>query len=502
MQSGKIFDLLVIGGGINGTGIALDAAGRGLSVILCEQNDLGSGTSSASTKLIHGGLRYLEQYDFGLVREALTEREVLLRKAPHLIRPLRFVIPYEPGLRPKWMIQLGLWIYDHLGKDCTLPRSTRLDLHKEPNYGKPLALNTDTAFAFSDCWVDDARLVIANALGAAQLGARIHPHAQVTALQPNNGIWQVNALDKITRNNYTISARSVINATGPWIKLFIENQPALRLHHQVRLVRGSHIIVPKRYEGDHAYLIQHPDGRVVFVIPYENEFTLIGTTEVATQDSPDQVKITDEEKDYLIALFNAQFDREITRDDILWEYSGVRPLVDDQGSSSSKLSRDYLLETQIMQGVPILSVYGGKITTYRTLAEAAITQLSRHFPKTLKPWTAHSTLPGGDLPEGSFDLFYGMLQQQYPWVPKFMLLRLARQYGTRIHNVLSEADSLDNLGQHFGADCYEQELQYLVDHEWARTTNDLLFRRTKLGLHLSSEAVEKIQHWLNRALRL
>jgi glycerol-3-phosphate dehydrogenase len=502
MQSGKIFDLLVIGGGINGTGIALDAAGRGLSVILCEQHDLGSGTSSASTKLIHGGLRYLEHYDFGLVREALNEREILMHKAPNLIRPMRFIIPYDSNLRPKWMIQAGLWLYDHLGKQCTLKRSTRFKIDKECPFGKPLSSDTQTAFAYSDCWVDDARLVITNAIGAAQLGASIYTNTKVTSLHVEDKLWHATAYDMINHVSHPIMARSVVNATGPWIKSFNETHPLLKSTHQIRLVQGSHIIVPKRYDGDHAYLLQHTDGRVVFVIPYEEKFTLIGTTEILTDESPDKIKISEKEKTYLINVFNAHFNHSLSKSDIIWEYSGVRPLVDQSGTSNTELSREYLLELNLIDEAPILSVYGGKITTYRTLAQAALDKLSPYFPHMRDPWTAHVCLPGGDIYPESFNEFIQALEIQYPWVPEKLLKRLARQHGTRIHLILTDLHSIEQLGQHFGADCYEHELQYLIEHEWAKTAEDLLFRRTKLGLHLTPDNIESIKNWLNKTMPL
>lgn len=500
MESGKVYDLLVIGGGINGAGIALDAAGRGLSVVLCEQNDLGSGTSSCSTKLIHGGLRYLEQYDFKLVREALSERELLMRKAPHLISPLTFILPYSNNYRPKWMIQFGLWLYDHLGKASSLPRSKTLHPTLQSPYLTPVAGSVNTLFSYSDCWVDDARLVISNALGASQLGAQIYPHTQVTEIHAHNNCWEVSVYDKYRLISGTIRARMIVNATGPWIKSFIDKQSCLPHELKVRLVRGSHIIVPRRYIGDHAYLIQHKDGRIIFVIPYEQAFTLIGTTEVETLDPPDQVHISEDEKNYLIAAFNEHFTHKINQSDILWTYSGVRPLVEEEGVSNTALSRDYVLDVQEIQGAPILSVYGGKITTYRTLAEAAVDKLKPYSPSMRKAWTAQSTLPGGDIPLGSFEHFMQSLEKKYPWAPTPMLERLAHQHGTRIHLILSHAQSLSDLGEHFGADCYEKELKYYMTHEWAHSIEDLLFRRTKLGLHLSPDEVARIKDWLPSAL--
>ena len=496
MGNEKVFDLLVIGGGINGAGIALDAAGRGLSVILCEQHDLGSGTSSSSTKLIHGGLRYLEHYDFKLVHEALLEREILMRKAPHLISPKRFIIPYEPHQRPKWMIQLGLWLYDRLGKHSTLKPSQRINLYPDNPYAKPLKAPSSTAFAYSDCWVDDARLVIVNALAATQLGAVISPYTEVTLIEKEGKHWRVTTVNKLTREEIIHRAQALVNATGPWIKSFIEKEPLLKLQHRVRLVRGSHIVVPKRYEGDHCYMIQNSDHRVVFVIPYEKDYTLIGTTEEDCEQPSDKPQISETERCYLIDLFNTHFTKTIHHRDIVWEYAGIRPLVDREHSKSTDLSRDYHLEVQEVEGSPILSVYGGKITTYRTLAEKAVNKLSHYFPRASGPWTAEAPLPGADGLNFKFDTFLADQQQRYPWLPQSMLCRMAHQYGTRLNLILNGSHSLDDLGQHFGADCYEKELRYLIDYEWARSLDDLLFRRTKLALHLTPQERSKINDWL------
>jgi len=400
------------------------------------------------------------------------------------------------------MIRLGLWIYDHLGKNCTLKPSEGIGLSSDSPYGQPLIKKYTKGFAFSDCWVDDARLVIANAIGAAELKADIRNYTEVKSLKVVDGVWEILIHDKIKNSDQTIFAKTLVNATGPWIKQFIEGQAALRLHHSIRLVRGSHIIIPKCFEGDHAYLIQHPDGRIVFVIPYENNFTLIGTTKFDSNEALDSVKISPEEIDYLINLFNEHFEHKISRSDIVWNYAGVRPLIDSKAKTSTVLSREYLLETEIIHDAPILSVYGGKITTYRTLAEAAVNKLHPFFPIDFRPWTDGLHLPGGDLPYKSFSFFLTALAVQYPWVPLPMLTRLAHQYGSRIHLVLSGANSLNDLGQYFDADCYEKELVYLIEHEWAHTAEDLLFRRTKLGLHLSEEATVKIKTWLVEKMAL
>lgn len=491
----KTHDLLVIGGGINGCGIALDAAGRGLSVILCEKNDLGSGTSSNSTKLIHGGLRYLEHYDFKLVRESLNERQILLSKAPHLISPLRFVIPHEPSLRPYWMIRLGLWLYDHLGKTGAIEASQGLTLSKTSEYGQPLIARYTQGFAYTDCWVDDARLVLANAQGAAELGATILSYTRVNEFKPVDGTWEVELEDTFTGEKSSVRARALVNASGPWIGEFPGTQA-------IRLVRGSHIIVPKTYKGNQAYLIQHPDGRVVFVIPYENDFTLIGTTECDAPKMLDTVKISLEEKNYLINLYNEHFEEKISLGSLVWDYAGVRPLINGAAKSATALSREYLLDLQTVQSAPILSIYGGKITTYRTLAEACVNRLAPYFPKAGPAWTQNTPLPGGDLGAQTFDEFYHDLQKQYSFLPSQMLLRMAKQYGTRIHLVLSEVHSLNDLGHHFEKDCYAHELEYLVQQEWAKTPEDMLFRRSKWGLHLSQAAQQKIKTWLEQKMSL
>lgn len=498
MNSGKIFDLLIIGGGINGVGVARDAAGRGYSVALCEQNDLGSATSSASTKLIHGGLRYLEHYHFKLVREALTERENLMHIAPHLISPLQFIIPHQPQQRPRWMIQIGLWLYDHLAKRRTLPASKALKLKGNTELGAPLSGFHDSGFSYYDCWVDDARLVVANALDAAERGALIYPQTQVIQIESQNGLWTVNVLNKKTGRNEVLQARCIINATGPWVEQFILGQKTLSSKHPLRLVKGSHIVVPKQYEGKQAYAIQHEDNRLIFVIPYENDFTLIGTTEIDIQ-SLDAVNIEQKEIDYLINSFNKHFSKNIAASEIVWHFSGVRPLLDGDASSSA-LSRDYFVTLDEVNRSPILSIYGGKITTYRTLAENVVNQIADVFHSKQAAWTKDMPLPGGDFDGHTFEGISELINQQYPWLPDSMMLRLLHQYGTRIHNVIGQAASLDDLGEHFGNDLYENELHYLVNHEWAHTTDDILFRRTKLGLLLTDTEKERVSSWLNQTL--
>jgi glycerol-3-phosphate dehydrogenase len=484
----KIDDLLVIGGGINGAGIAADAAGRGLSVSLCEKNDLASGTSSASTKLIHGGLRYLEQGEFRLVHEALDEREVLMAKAPHLISPLSFVIPYEKQLRPRWLIQLGLWIYDHLGQRVTLPKSRRLKF-KNNDYGAPLQPSLTDGFIYSDCWVDDARLVLANALAAQSLGARIFTYTEVTSTEAINGIWHVIVYDKITQKSDTLYAKALVKATGPWM-----DDPEFKL----QLVKGSHIIVPEVYTGDQAYLIQHTDNRVIFVIPYEHHFTLIGTTDVLYQGSPDHVHIDTDEKEYLINAFNQYFKKTLTVEDIVADYAGVRPLVSEGKDNPSETSREYTLIVKESNLAPQLTVLGGKITTFRTLAEHSVDALNPFFPEMKPAWTKYAPLPGGDIDD--FNAFLNTMADRYPFLSRDEVVRFAHLYGTHMEKLLDGVRSTIDMGEYFGSGCYERELQYGIDNEWVKTPQDFLYRRTKLYLHVTPEQRERIERWFHHHL--
>lgn len=495
MTQSKIHDLLIIGGGINGAGIACDAAGRGLSVILLEQYDLGSGTSSASTKLIHGGLRYLEYGHFGLVRKALLEREVLLKKAPHLISPMRFIMPHIPAQRPRWLLSLGLTLYDHLGKRTILPPSESVNLKSSP-----LIDSLKYGFAYSDCWVDDARLVVANAQAAYSLGASIKTRHRVDRLNFSNGFWVVDAFNQERQEYMTLMAKAVVNATGPWISDFISHHTPINSTYRTKLVQGSHIIIKRQFTEDNAFVLQQDDKRIVFVIPYEREFQLIGTTEVEYQGDPAKVTMTSVEKNYLIDCYNHYFKTQITESEIISSFAGVRPLVSREGKSMSALSRDYDLETIEYEGLPLINIFGGKITTYRQLAENVVNILAHYFPKIEKPWTAKAPLPGGDIPNGDFDAFFENMRHSYPWLAYDTCYRYARLYGTKMPMILAEAQAYTDLGQHFGDDCYEAELLYLVQYEWARTSQDILMRRTKLGLKLSSAQQQAIDHWLIRLL--
>jgi glycerol-3-phosphate dehydrogenase len=494
MTGAGMFDLAVIGGGINGIGIARDAAGRGLSVLVTERNDLASATSSRSTKLIHGGLRYLEYYEFRLVREALSEREVLLQSAPHIIWPLRFVLPHEKALRPAWMIQIGLFLYDHLGGRKRLPGSRRVDLRRPP-YADGLRSGHDTGFEYSDCWVNDARLVALNAVDARERGAEVLTRTACTAARRDGDGWRVELRDENGAVR-VIQARALVNATGPWAGHFLHHELDRRQAATLRLVKGSHIVVDRLYSGDHAFILQNADRRIVFTIPYEGRFTLIGTTDVPYEGDPAKVAISQDEIRYLCDVANQYFARSISSADVVWTYSGVRPLFDEDGSeSASAVSRDYVLDLEDVDGAPLLNVFGGKITTYRRLSEHALQKLKPFFPDARGDWTAAAALPGGDIPNADFERFVADLLARYKWLPPATLRRLARAYGTRIERVIGGAQGINDLGQNFGADLYEAELAYLHDQEWARSAEDVLWRRSKLGLHTPPDAAERLSIW-------
>ena len=477
------FDLAIIGGGINGVGIARDAAGRGLRVLLVEQNDLASATSSASTKLIHGGLRYLEHGAFRLVREALIEREVLLRMAPHLIRPMRFVLPHHAALRPAWVLRLGLFVYDHLGGRKLLPGTRSLDLTRDPA-GAPLRPHFTRAFEYSDCWVDDARLVVLNAVDAAERGAAIRPRTRCVAAQRRADHWRL-TLDAGGRRE-TATARIVVNAAGPWVAQVNESLLKLPASAPVRLVKGSHIVVPKLFDHDRAYIFQHADGRVVFAIPYEGAFTLIGTTDVDYTGDPAAAAPTADEIEYLCRVASDYFREPVTAKQVVWSFAGVRPLYDDGASMAKDATRDYVLVLDAPEGAaPALTIYGGKITTYRRLAEAALARLSRVLPSG-KPWTHETPLPGGDLPWDGVPAFAARCRSRWPFLTEANALRLARAYGTRVARVLGEAGVAAEPAMLGGA-LTAAEVRYLMRHEWAVTAEDVLWRRSKLGLHFNAE---------------
>ncbi|HEY5807734.1 MAG TPA: glycerol-3-phosphate dehydrogenase [Povalibacter sp.] len=490
-------DLLIIGGGINGAGIARDAAGRGHKVMLVEQSDLASATSSASTKLIHGGLRYLELFEFRLVREALVERERLLEIAPHIIRPMQFVLPHVAGLRPRWEIRLGLFFYDHMGGRQRLPASRAVRLESE--YGGVLKGAMRHGFAYSDCWVDDSRLVTLNAMDAAARGASILTRTRFIGANAAAGRWQAQLIDQRTGRQSIVTARAIVNASGPWVEEVLRYLPHVRNESQVRLIKGSHIIVPRMYAGDQAFLLQNPDGRVVFTIPYEDEFTLVGTTDVPYERDPGSVSISGDEIDYLCQAVNGYFTRQITPDDVKWTYAGVRPLHDDDATSASKVTRDYKLELAETESLPpLLSVFGGKITTYRRLAELAMQKLHPFLGGPKQSWTAQAALPGGELPHGDFAAFLDGVQRRWPFLPDRLACRLAHSYGTRVSDILAAARNIEDLGTHFGAGLTRAEVDYLRSHEWAQTADDILWRRSKIGLHMTADERASLVNYLGQ----
>jgi len=504
-------DVLVVGGGINGVGIARDLAGRGIGVILAEQDDLGAHTSSSSTKLIHGGLRYLEYYAFSLVRKALLEREVLLKSAPHIMRPLRFVLPHDPSMRPAWMIRLGLFLYDHLARREVLPGSAGIRLRFHP-LGAPLQERFTRGFVYSDGWVDDARLVILNALDAQAHGARILTRTRCTAAQRGSRGWTA-SLRSANGQEHTIAARVLVNAAGPWVEAFLRD--AARADHgealvnkNLRLVKGSHIVVPRCFEHDHAYIFQNPDKRIIFAIPYEERYTLIGTTDVELQGDPRDVRIGDDEVAYLCAQASRYFIRPVKPSDVVWSYAGVRPLLEDASGNPAAVTRDYLLESN-NEAAPLLSVWGGKITTFRKLAEEAADEIVRMLgaAATHAAWTKGASLPGGDLgawigrqrkPDIDFERFVSAVQSRYPWLEAALARRLARAYGSRISRVLDGANSRDDLGEEVAPGLFEAELRYLRREEWAFTGEDVLWRRTKLGLHYNAMQRQRVTDWMKR----
>ena len=500
MDASPIHDIFVIGGGINGCGIARDAVGRGFSVVLAEMNDLASGTSSGATKLIHGGLRYLEFYEFRLVREALMEREVLWRNSPHIIWPMRFVLPYGQGLRPAWLIRLGLFLYDHIGGRKLLPPTKTLDMRSDPA-GKPLKPLFSKAFEYSDGWVNDARLVVLAARDAADRGAIIRTRAKVVAARREKGLWSIVIEDGETGETEEVKARLLVNAAGPWVDLVLSGVVGQKDVHNVRLVQGSHIVVRKKFEDPRAYFLQNKDGRIVFAIPYEEEFTLIGTTDRDYEGDPRDVKISEGEIDYLCAAASEYFIRPVKRSDIVWTYSAVRPLYDDGASKAQEATRDYVLKAQDGDGAaPLVNAFGGKITTYRRLSESMLEKIEGFLGKRGKPWTADAPLPGGDFPATGFDAEVTKLKAAYPFLEARLARRLTRLYGTRARALLGPARSYADLGRNFGADLYEAEVRYLAENEWAMTAEDVLWRRTKRGLHLGREEVAALEEFM-RGLR-
>jgi glycerol-3-phosphate dehydrogenase len=494
----RIFDLAIIGGGINGCGIARDAVGRGNSVFLCEMNDLASGTSSWSTKLVHGGLRYLEYYEFRLVREALIEREILWQIAPHIIRPLRFVLPHHAGLRPAWMLRLGLFLYDHLGGRKLLPPTRSVNLATDV-VGKPLAPGRYTkGFEYSDCSVDDARLVVLTARDAADRGAEIRTRSRATDIRQVDGVWQVTVEHTPSGARETIRAKALVNAGGPWVEEVLASGAGVNAKAKVRLVQGSHIVVPKLYDHDRAYIFQNADGRIVFAIPYQGDFTLIGTTDRDYHGDPAKVKATPEEISYLCAAVGEYLNKPVLPEDVVWTYSGVRPLYDDGASEAKAATRDYVFELDTPGGLPLLSIYGGKITTYRRLSEEALERLAPYLNggKAKEGWTGKAPLPGGDMAVSALPALTASLRRTYPFLSDAHANRLAHAYGTRAAKMLGNAASPADLGQSFGATLTEREVRYLMAEEWALTAEDIVWRRSKLGLRLSPAEIAVLDGWI------
>jgi glycerol-3-phosphate dehydrogenase len=506
-------DVLVVGGGINGCGIARDLAGRGWRVVLCEKDDLASHTSSSSTKLIHGGLRYLEYYEFSLVRKALQEREVLLKSAPHIMWPLRFVMPHDPSMRPAWMVRMGLFMYDHLARREVLPASQSVDLRRHAA-GKPLKARYKRGFVYSDGWVDDARLVVLNALDAQSRGAEVLTRTRCIHVQRGADDWLA-TLEGPDGAHRTLRARAVVNAAGPWAESFLRGvaksaKGEALATKSLRLVKGSHIVVPRLFEHDHAYIFQNPDKRIIFAIPYQDEFTLIGTTDIEISgDDPGGARIAQEEIDYLCTQASRYFDKPIVPADVVWTYSGVRPLLDDASGDPSAVTRDYLLESNTA-AAPLLSVWGGKITTFRKLAEDAADEVGKMLgqsPAQRPAWTDGAFLAGGDLsawigaaqrPDTDFERFVSAVQAKHPWLYGQLARRLARAYGARIADVLGDARSFADLGAEVAPGLFERELRFLQDNEWAVNAQDVLWRRSKLGLHYTPEQREQVNVWMQR----
>jgi glycerol-3-phosphate dehydrogenase len=498
-----MYDIAIIGGGVNGCGIARDAAGRGLSVLLAEKDDLASGTSAASTKLIHGGLRYLENYEFGLVRESLKEREVLWSMAPHIIWPLRFVLPHHRGLRPAFIIRLGLFLYDHLGGRKLLPGTRSLNLRTDPA-GKPLKSQFKRGFEYSDCWVQDARLVVLNAMDATSRGGDIRVRTEVCSARRKANHWEIDLTDRLTGREETVQSRILVNAAGPWVGQVLSNRLGRNTRSSVRLVKGSHIVVKRLFDHNRAYIFQNADRRIIFAIPYERDFTLIGTTDIEFSGDPAAVKIEQGEVDYLCKAIGEYLAKPVMPADVVWSYSGVRPLYDDGGEAAQKVTRDFVLELDLADhAAPLLSVFGGKVTTYRHLAEEALKKLKPWMETAGPPWTRGATLPGGDFPVLGFDSMAAGLTAEYSRLPSGLIARLARDYGTRTRQILGDSTTPGELGQLFGADLYEREAAYLVKQEWARTADDILWRRSKLGLRFKPDERSALEKWLqSHPLRL
>ncbi|MEO1193776.1 MAG: glycerol-3-phosphate dehydrogenase [Pseudomonadota bacterium] len=496
MSAEPDYDLAIIGGGINGCGIARDAAGRGLKVFLCEQGDLAQATSSASTKLIHGGLRYLEHYEFRLVRESLKEREVLLRAAPHIVWPLRFILPHHRGLRPAWLLRLGLFVYDHLGGRKLLPPARRLNLRRDAA-GAALKDDFRIAFEYSDCWVQDARLVVLNARDAVQRGGRVETRTRCLSAEREAEAWVLTLEDLVQKKTYQVRARGLVNAAGPWVEQVIRQRLRTNAADRVRLVRGSHIVVPRLFEHERAYIFQNADGRICFAIPYEEDFTLIGTTDQDHEGDPGAAACSDDEVTYLCAAVSEYLRQPVTEDQVVWTYAGVRPLHDDGTAEAQAITRDYVLKLDDRSGsLPLLNIFGGKITTFRKLGEAVLEKLAPYYPQMTPSWTVDAPLPGGDFPATEAEALTQRLAEDYPFLSAAACRRMIRAYGTESWQILGEAGSLAGLGQDFGGGLYECEVRFLMEQEWARAAADVLWRRSKLGLRLTKAQAQALEDWM------
>lgn len=489
-------DLFVIGGGINGAGIARDAAGRGLSVVLCEKDDLAQGTSSRSGKLVHGGLRYLEYYEFRLVREALIEREVLMNAAPHIIWPLRFVLPHSPQDRPAWLVRLGLFMYDHLGGRKKLPGTRTLNLRRDPE-GAPILDQYKRGFEYSDCWVDDARLVVLNAVDAAERGATVLTRSPAISARRENGGWRVTTKNTLTGETQEFTAKVLVNAAGPWVTDVLTRVAGSNSTRNVRLVKGSHIITKKFWDGPNCYLVQNHDKRVIFINPYEGDKALIGTTDIPYEGRAEDVTCDESEVEYLLNAVNRYFKEKLTAEDVLETFSGVRPLFDDGQGNPSAVTRDYVFDLDETGGAPLLNIFGGKITTFRELAERGLHQIAKFFPQMKGDWTVSAPLPGGDMPNADYDLFRQTLKTNFPWMPRELRDYYGRRYGTRTAMIAGEANGLSDLGRHFGGTLYEAEVRYLVAHEWALSAEDVIWRRTKHRLTMTEAEQVAFATWFN-----
>ncbi len=499
-------NVFIIGGGINGVGIARDAAGRGFSVALCEMKDLASGTSNWSSKLVHGGVRYLEHYEFMLVRKALKEREVLWAAAPHIIRPMRFIMPHHKDLRPAWFLRLGLFLYDHIGGRKLLPATKTVDL-VNGIFGKPLKAMFKKGFQYSDCQVDDARLVVLNALSAKEKGAEIAVNTECVSARRDGDVWKVETRDHKTGETKHYSADMVINAAGPWVDAVLGSAFGKNDSKNVRMVQGSHIVMPKMYDHDNCYIFQNGDGRIIFAIPYTQDTTLIGTTDKDYEGNPRDAEISQEEIEYLCNAASEYFEKPVLQENIVWTYSGVRPLYDDGASAAQEATRDYIFKQEggkgsetSQTGAPLINIFGGKITTYRELAERMMDRIEDNLGVKGRPWTERAPLPGGDFPTEGFDALVGKMAAKYPFLEAEHLRRMCHAYGTRISMVLGQASSVDQLGEDFGNGLYEAEVRYLATNEWATNADDIVWRRSKLGLVMSDEQIAALDTWMQAEL--